>query len=85
MPPTGKGALRVLSGQLLKPGIVCGVRQSVRVERLAFRFAGVAMRVIVVAVVAISALYVADLQFTDGRYSAAAVQLIAQIKRSMGF
>ena len=69
MPPTGKGALRVLSGQLLK----------------AFRFAGVAMRVIVVAVVAVSALYVADLQFTDGRYSAAAVQLIAQIKRSMGF
>ncbi len=51
---------------------------------VAFRFEGVAMRVIVAAVVAVSALYVADQQFTDGRYSTAAVQLIEQIKRSMG-
>ncbi len=42
------------------------------------------MRVIIAVVVAVSVLYVADQQFTEGRYSEAAVQLIAKIKRSMG-
>ncbi len=52
--------------------------------RAGFRLAGVGMKTIVAAIVAIAALYVADQQFAAGRYTRVAEQMIGQIRHSMG-
>ncbi len=49
-----------------------------------FSLAGVAMKVIIAVIIAVSVLYVMDQQFAHGHYTDAAAQMIGQIRHSMG-